>query len=224
MPFSFAHLHVHSVYSDGTAHPLTLCDRAASLGYTTLALTDHNTLDGHAAFVSAGRFHHIRPILGVELRAHLRDLSGHILVLTRSESEYERLRWLIRRKRKVRIADLAGTGYVTTSCLGGIPAQQLADGDYYGAGDTLDAMRDVLGGSLLVEIQPTFGTILPWLMALARERGLPVVATNDVHHLDAPGHLSLNAPAEMARLCVYPGWQQAIEMTGSVAGECAWAA
>jgi predicted metal-dependent phosphoesterase TrpH len=36
------------------AHPLELMLHARDMGFTHLALTDHNTLDGHAAFINAG--------------------------------------------------------------------------------------------------------------------------------------------------------------------------
>ena len=44
----FAHLHVHTYYSflDGLSSPLTLVQKAKSLGMTALAITDHNHLGG----------------------------------------------------------------------------------------------------------------------------------------------------------------------------------
>ena len=36
-------LHTHSIFSDGTCTPETLCQQAKLLGLKSLALTDHNT-------------------------------------------------------------------------------------------------------------------------------------------------------------------------------------
>lgn len=64
----FSHLHVHSYFSllDGAASPQALCERAAALGMTSLALTDHNTLGGAVRFYQAAQAAGIKPIIGVE--------------------------------------------------------------------------------------------------------------------------------------------------------------
>ena len=47
-------LHLHSYYSDGMESPERLVERAAALGYKTVALTDHDGVNG----VSYGIFIH----------------------------------------------------------------------------------------------------------------------------------------------------------------------
>ena len=48
-------LHTHSNISDGTFTPKQLVDAAAEKGIHTLALTDHDTMDGLALVELAGR-------------------------------------------------------------------------------------------------------------------------------------------------------------------------
>ena len=48
-------LHVHSNASDGTDSPEALVRRAFELGLDGVGLTDHDTVGGHAAAVSAVR-------------------------------------------------------------------------------------------------------------------------------------------------------------------------
>jgi DNA polymerase III alpha subunit len=64
------HLHTHSWYSllEGASSPDALLDRAASHGYTSLALTDTNNLYGASAFVESANRIGIRPLLGASLR------------------------------------------------------------------------------------------------------------------------------------------------------------
>lgn len=60
-------LHLHSTASDGTLSPGALVRRAAEEGFTTLALTDHDTVAGIAEAQAAAREAGIRLIPGVEL-------------------------------------------------------------------------------------------------------------------------------------------------------------
>jgi error-prone DNA polymerase len=65
----YVELHCHSAFSllDGAALPETLIARAAELGYSALALTDHDELGGAVRFDQAGREAGVAPIIGAEL-------------------------------------------------------------------------------------------------------------------------------------------------------------
>ena len=65
----FTHLNVTSGYSFkyGTAHPHQLVERAAQLGMTSLALTDHDVIAGAVRFSKACEEYGISPILGVQV-------------------------------------------------------------------------------------------------------------------------------------------------------------
>jgi hypothetical protein len=66
---NFVHLHVHSDYSllDGACRIDRLTDRAAELGMTALALTDHGNLFGAIDFYTAAKAKGIKPLIGCEL-------------------------------------------------------------------------------------------------------------------------------------------------------------
>lgn len=64
----FTHLHLHTDCSllDGTARPEALAERAAQLGMSSLAITDHGSLRGAAVFARECEKRGIKPIIGVE--------------------------------------------------------------------------------------------------------------------------------------------------------------
>ncbi len=66
----FVHLHVHSNFSflDGGSRVEELVARAAELGQTALALTDHDGLYGIVRFAKACEKRGIKPIFGAEVR------------------------------------------------------------------------------------------------------------------------------------------------------------
>ncbi len=65
----FIELHCHSAYSflDGTSLPDELARRAGELGYTALALTDHNSVSGSMELAQAAAACGVRAIHGAEL-------------------------------------------------------------------------------------------------------------------------------------------------------------
>ena len=72
-------LHVHSSASDGTDAPEVVVAKAAALGLTALALTDHDTLSGiHEAREAAARYP-VELIPGVELSVDHAGVKIHML-------------------------------------------------------------------------------------------------------------------------------------------------
>ena len=65
----YAELHCHSAYSflDGVSLPEELAQRAAELGYETLALTDHNSVAGSMELAQIASNHGLRAIHGAEI-------------------------------------------------------------------------------------------------------------------------------------------------------------
>src|SRR5206468_5780527 len=72
-------LHAHSTASDGTLDPAGLVARAAAVGVTTLALTDHDTVDGCPAALAAGERHGVRVVPGIELTVRVTQGTFHLL-------------------------------------------------------------------------------------------------------------------------------------------------
>lgn len=62
-------LHMHSTCSDGTDRPEELGPIAASLGITTIALTDHDTMAGHEACQRGCDAAGVRFVPGIEISA-----------------------------------------------------------------------------------------------------------------------------------------------------------
>jgi error-prone DNA polymerase len=88
----YAELHCHSAYSflDGASLPDELFQRAAELGYTSLALTDHNSVSGsmELAQAAADHDHEMRAIHGAEV--DLRD-GRHLTLLVREPRGWRNL-------------------------------------------------------------------------------------------------------------------------------------
>ena len=72
-------LHVHSSASDGTDAPDLVVAKAAGIGLTALALTDHDTLSGIPAARRAAAQFPIELISGVELSVDHADVKIHML-------------------------------------------------------------------------------------------------------------------------------------------------
>src|SRR4051812_7810355 len=66
---TYAELHCHTNFSflDGASTPDELVERAAELGLTGLAVTDHRGLYGVVRFVTAAEAAGIHPVVGIEI-------------------------------------------------------------------------------------------------------------------------------------------------------------
>ncbi|OGC04819.1 hypothetical protein A2276_02510 [candidate division WOR-1 bacterium RIFOXYA12_FULL_43_27] len=74
-----ADLHVHSTYSDGTESPETVVFHAKNAGLKTIALTDHDTVDGIPEALAAGKKMGLEVIPGVEFSTEAQKAEIHIL-------------------------------------------------------------------------------------------------------------------------------------------------
>jgi len=75
----FADLHLHTNFSDGTFSPEELVARAFKLGFGTIALTDHDTVEGCARAAVACAAAGMDFIPGAELTAEQEGIEVHIL-------------------------------------------------------------------------------------------------------------------------------------------------
>src|SRR2546428_957619 len=87
-PYS-VELHLHTCFSflDGASLPEELAPRAADLGYTALAITDHDGLHGAMEFAQACAAAGGQPITGVQLTL----TSRHVTLLAEREQGYANL-------------------------------------------------------------------------------------------------------------------------------------
>ncbi|MBN1369361.1 MAG: PHP domain-containing protein, partial [Dehalococcoidaceae bacterium] len=90
----YAELHCHSYYSfhDGASSPEELLLKARGLGYTALAITDHDNLCGAMSFARQARELGIKPVTGAEI-----TLAGgtHLTLLAKNRTGYANLCRLI---------------------------------------------------------------------------------------------------------------------------------
>jgi len=199
----YVELHAHSAFSflDGASAPEEMAERAAALGHTALALTDHDGLCGSLAFAHAARDAGVRPITGAELTL---DGGEHVTLLVRDRRGYANLCRLITRAhahtRDARdrrptdpslpaaalAAHAEGLVCLTGCAAHGPVARPLSQGRTAEARARLRALVAAFGpDDTYVEIQrPRIRgdrALARALAGLASEEGLRTVATGDVH-------------------------------------------
>jgi predicted metal-dependent phosphoesterase TrpH len=72
-------LHLHSTYSDGTFSPSEVVRRASEAGLSTISLTDHDSIDGHAEAAETGEALGVEVIPGAELSVNADGKDLHLL-------------------------------------------------------------------------------------------------------------------------------------------------
>src|SRR5215212_5826430 len=93
MIMDYVELHCHSAYSfgDGASAPEELAHRARELGYSALALTDHDGVWGAMEFAQACRSFGIRPIVGAEMTVTDGGAPFHLTLLVESRVGWRNL-------------------------------------------------------------------------------------------------------------------------------------
>jgi error-prone DNA polymerase len=220
----YAELHAHSSYSflDGASSPEELLEEAERLGLHALAITDHDGFYGIVRFAEAAETASVKTVFGAELSLGLTEPQNgeadpegsHLLVLARQEEGYHRLAKAItegqlRGAEKGRpvydldelAAHAGGHWVVLTGCRKGAVRQALADGD---PGSELDRLVRLFGrDNVYVELidhgNPLDTDHNDALAVLADERGLPLIATGNVHYASpAQRHLATAVAAVRA--------------------------
>ncbi len=223
----FTHLHVHSHYSllDGLSKIPELVQHTKALGMDSLALTDHGVLYGAVEFYQQAKKAGIKPIMGMETyvaphgrkqkRAKIDDTRWHLILLAVNTIGYKNLLKLST------LAHLEGYYYkprvdwdllaelhegivALSGCLNG----EIADAVRSGQGEAEEravlerAMRVFGEGNFFLELQhrptlPDQHKVNERLLHWSKQMGLPIVATNDSHYLNAD-----DADAQDVLLCL----------------------
>ncbi|MBL9202181.1 MAG: DNA polymerase III subunit alpha, partial [Opitutaceae bacterium] len=228
---NFVHLHVHSDYSllDGCCRIDRLMDRAAELGMSAMALTDHGNLYGAIEFYQQAKAKGIKPLIGCELylvetsrleKKGRTDDEGksifHLGLLAKNLTGYQNLLKLVSDahlkgfyyKPRTDIETLAkhANGLIGfTGCLASLVPQRLLAGNYEEARKACARFVEIFGKeNYFVEIQdhgiPEQKQVIPGLLKLAEEFGLNVICSNDVHYVR-----STDAGPHDAMLCIQTG-------------------
>ena len=225
---SFVHLHVHTEYSllDGACRIASMMDRVKALGQDAIAITDHGVMYGCIDFYKAAKAAGVKPIIGCEVYVAPRTLADrvhkiddnpyHLVLLCENNKGYQNLCKLVSEgflhgfygKPRVDLAMLETyhEGLICLSaCLGGGVQQFLLNEDYDGAKAYALRMSEIFGeGNFFLELQDhgieEQTAVNQGLLRMARETGLPLVATNDAHYLSKE-----DARMQDIMLCIQTG-------------------
>ncbi len=210
----FVHLHLHTEYSllDGACRVDKLIEKAHELKFPALAITDHGAMHGVIDFYQAAREKGIKPIIGCEVyvapgsrrdkktSSGGRDVYHHLGLLAKDATGYKNLIQL------TTAAHLEGYYYkpridkeilakhkegliAMSGCLASeIPDWILKD-QLNKARDVVDWFKQTLGPeNFYLELQnhgiAEQAKVNQHLIQWAKEFGLKLVATNDVHYIE----------------------------------------
>ena len=208
---SFVHLHVHTEFSllDGACRIGAIMERLKELGQDTCAITDHGVMYGCIDFYKAAKKAGIKPIIGCEVyvaprsrhdRVHgIDNENRHLVLLCKNETGYRNLSYMVsqgfvdgfygRPRIDMELLRAHSEGLVALSaCLAGEIPHRILAGDYDGAKQTALEMSALFGpDDFYLELQDhgiaEQNAVNQGLLRIARETGLPLVATNDAHYL-----------------------------------------
>ena len=214
---SFVHLHCHSEYSllDGANRIEDLIRRAQEFEQPALAITDHGNLHAAWEFQEKAKKAGVKPIIGMEAyvapgdrRSRTRAAPGakpyyHLVLLARDMVGYRNL---------IKLSSLAYTeGFyskprvdrellalhsqgivVSSACLAGEVAQHLMQDRMDEAREAASWYAELFKDRYYLEVQAHQSegqaALNTKIFALAKELGLPVIATNDAHFLKREDH------------------------------------
>ncbi len=269
---SFVHLHSHTSYSllDGAGKIHKMIAETKRLGMDSLAITDHGNMFGTLEFYTQAKKNGIKPIIGCEAYIAPRERtlqkpvegeshSYHVVLLAKNETGYRNLIKLTSysylqgfyyrpRIDRELLKEYSEGLIVLSACLKGEIPYKLRRGRKEAAIEAAEYYLDVFGDDFYFEMQDhgieEEHDVYPKIYDLAREMGVPVVATNDVHYLhqkDSHAHdillclqtgkdrddpnrmryntdqLYLKSPEEMYRL--FKDRPEVVERTLEVAGK-----
>jgi DNA polymerase-3 subunit alpha len=210
----FVHLHLHTEYSllDGACRLDRLVDKAHELKFPALAITDHGAMHGVIDFYQAAREKGIKPIIGCEVyvapgnrrekktASGGRDVYHHLGLLARDGTGYKNLIRLTTAAHlegyyyKPRIdKELLAAHKDGLIALSGCLASEIPDwimrDQLDKAREAVDWFKQTLGAeNFYLELQnhgiAEQAKVNRHLIQWAKEFGLKLVATNDVHYIE----------------------------------------
>jgi len=210
----FVHLHLHTEYSllDGACRLDRLVDKAHELKFPALAITDHGAMHGVIDFYKTAREKGIKPIIGCEVyvapgsrldkktSSGGRDVYHHLGLLAKDETGYKNL------IRLTTAAHLEGYYYkpridkellakhkdgliAMSGCLASEIPDLITKGQLDKARETVDWFKQTLSAdNFYLELQnhgiAEQAKVNKQLIAWAKDFGLKLIATNDVHYIE----------------------------------------
>ncbi|MGI6695298.1 MAG: DNA polymerase III subunit alpha [Christensenellales bacterium] len=223
---AFAHLHLHTEYSllDGACRINPLMARLQELGMDACAITDHGALYGVIDFYKAAKKAGIHPVIGCEMyvcpdmtekTSQAREYS-HLILLCENMQGYRNLMKLSSEgfvrgfyyKPRIDLALLRehSQGLIALSaCLSGELPKLLLEGRYEDAREHALMMQEIMGpGNYFIELMDHAileeKQVIPRLIKVSEETGIPLVVTNDCHYLRKE-----DARAQEVLMCIQTG-------------------
>lgn len=273
MTREFCHLHLHTEYSilDGACRVADCLETTKSMGMDSLAITDHGVMYGAISFYRKALELGVKPILGCEVyvaRGEATTRNGgmaeqpyHLVLLAQNNQGYENLMKIVTlgftkgfyykpRVDKEILRELHQGIIALSACLKGEIPSLIVEENYQEAARKADEYSQIFGeGNFYlelmdhgIEVQPRVNQALA---ELSKEKGVPLVVTNDVHYvkreesrahdvllciqtgkvINEPKRLRfqgeefyLKSPEEMEAL--FPDFPEAIQNTEEIASRC----
>jgi DNA polymerase-3 subunit alpha len=212
----FVHLHLHSEYSllDGACRIEELLDKAVELKMPAMAITEHGNMFSSVIFHDQARKRGINPVLGCEVYVAPGDrrtksgtpgeTANHLVLLAETDEGYHNLIKLVssgytegfyykpRIDKELLAAHSKGL-IGLSSCLKGEVATGIRTEQQQKAIAAAAAYRDILGrGNFFLEMQyqgiDDQRIVNIGLQPIAKDLGIDLVVTNDVHYLKNSDH------------------------------------
>jgi DNA polymerase-3 subunit alpha len=228
-PFVHLHCHSHYSLLDGAGRIRDLLERAQALRMNALALTDHGNLYGALKFYQQAKELSLNPILGLEAyvapgsrfqkeASGMKEASYHLTLLAKNRAGFKNLIKLssaaflegfyFRPRIDKELLEAHNEGLI---CLSGCISSELNRLILSGNESNLERARQVIawfqkvfGDRYYIEIQnngmEAQRVALAVAVELARQMGVPAVATSDVHYVRRE-----DAEAQDILLCVNTG-------------------
>lgn len=208
---SFVHLHNHTCYSllDGASKIKDLVTRAKETGMEALAITDHGVMYGVIEFYKEAKKVGLHPVIGCEVYvaprsrfdrvAGLDDTPYHLVLLAENQEGYANLLKLVsaswqegfyyKPRVDLDLLQKHSKGLIALSaCLAGEVSALILQNKVEEAAHKALLYNDIFGeGNYYLELQDhglaEQRQVNAGLVRIARETGIPLVVTNDVHYL-----------------------------------------
>ena len=219
----FVHLRTHSAYSlsEGAIHTKALAKLASQHNMPAAGIADTANLFGALEYALAAVDVGVQPVVGtlLPMRENSGDSVAYLPAFAQTADGYKNLLHLVSKaflqsgdegEPWLKWEQLNGKSHDIIALTGGADGslgRLLVDGQTKLANDLLDRLQELFPDRLYIELQrhgtPAQRSTEPHFLQWAYERGLPLVATNDVYFADKEMHL-----AHDVLLCIAGGNRQ----------------
>jgi len=202
----FTHLHVHTEYSplDAPIALENLVKKAKSLGYKSLAITDHGTISGWVKYALACKKHDLKPIFGMEAyftenRLERKRQNHHLVLLAKDNEGVRNIGRLTEQantdgyyyspRMDWELLEKHHKGVIATSaCVSGIVPETYVQEGYEPAMRHAGRFKEIFGDDFYLEVQyhnlDVERKAYEGVAKIAAANGIKIVGTNDVHYLN----------------------------------------